>query len=349
MKNQPLVTICIPCRNAEKTIRQTLESLVSQNYDNKHIIVCDNLSDDNTLGIVRSFVDKGVTIISNPILKTAEDNWNFLLDQIESEYFCLYHADDLYEKTIVSKQINFLLTKPVSAVFAYSILINENDEILKPRLETDVALPPELKGISVFDFPLIFNSILKHTNFVRTPTLMTSKSAIKKVGKFKNGIFKSSSDLDLWLRIAKYGNIGIIGEPLFKYRISRNQGTFILTSNRTEPLDFFRVIDFYLQEKETQSIVSAEALEHYNFHKGLENVTCAKNQLLIGKTNEAIALLKFSFSKMKILLVMKSTRAMQIYFVGMVLIAGAYIGFGNFLARLVEYLYRRKLNTWISR
>src|SRR5438045_4333465 len=71
------ISVIVPARNEEENIRACLESIINQSYP-KHlfeVIVVDDFSTDKTAGIVRTFADKNVTLIS---LKdfTEEGNLN---------------------------------------------------------------------------------------------------------------------------------------------------------------------------------------------------------------------------------------------------------------------------------
>lgn len=54
----PLVSIIIPCFNAERTIGEAIESVVSQSYKNLEVIVVDDGSTDGSLQVVKSFGDR---------------------------------------------------------------------------------------------------------------------------------------------------------------------------------------------------------------------------------------------------------------------------------------------------
>ena len=60
---EPLVSICIPVFNGEKTIAKTIDSLINQTYKNIEIIVIDNCSSDATVKIVQEFNDARIKII----------------------------------------------------------------------------------------------------------------------------------------------------------------------------------------------------------------------------------------------------------------------------------------------
>ena len=58
MKNLPLVSIIMNCYNGEKYLAQSLQSIISQTYENWEIIFWDNLSSDNSKKILNGFNDK---------------------------------------------------------------------------------------------------------------------------------------------------------------------------------------------------------------------------------------------------------------------------------------------------
>jgi glycosyltransferase involved in cell wall biosynthesis len=63
---QPLVSIIIPAYNAERWIRQTLESAVRQDYANCEVILVNDGSTDGTLAIARQFESRRVRILNQP-------------------------------------------------------------------------------------------------------------------------------------------------------------------------------------------------------------------------------------------------------------------------------------------
>ena len=95
MNDNPLVTICIPAYNVEKTIRKTLESILVQDYPNIEILVSDNRSTDNTAAIVHNYENRGVKyflhsqrpkwvlnqpeIIPGWVWGEGEENWKYVV------------------------------------------------------------------------------------------------------------------------------------------------------------------------------------------------------------------------------------------------------------------------------
>lgn len=340
----PLVTVCIPAYNAEKTIRYTIDSILAQDYNNIEIIVCDNLSNDGTAEIIKSYEKNGVKYFLNPTAGSAESNWNYALDLPNGDFIALYHADDVYSPSMVSTQMKFFAHNPdVCSVFTMSTLINRDGQVISPKVKAVSSIPGCDMPDKIFNFSAIFNAVLKHSNFIRTPTLMTRKETFSAVGKF-NLKFKSSADLDLWLRMAKYKSIGIINKPLHKYRISPWQGTATILSGIKELPDFFSVTENYL--KESGQLVSSKSLAYYQMIKGGELILCAMNLLLIRETTKAKESLKqaLSFKNMKYAITRK--RVLIRYIIGCLFLSAIYLRIGHLVSKMVNFAYQKDKKMW---
>jgi len=64
MRYNSLVSILIPVFNAEKYISETIESVLSQTWGNKEIIIVNDGSTDNTATILKKFDSKDVLVIN---------------------------------------------------------------------------------------------------------------------------------------------------------------------------------------------------------------------------------------------------------------------------------------------
>lgn len=283
MKNFPPVTICIPAYNSEKTIRKTVRSVLGQNYPNLKIIVSDNNSGDNTEEIVKSFKDARLFYRKNILSKDCKitfaplENCNscFSSDLIDGKFVAFYHADDIYEKNIVEKEVEFLLKNPrVGAVFSLGKKINEKDKIIG-----EFKLPKELAGKNTYNFVEIFKALLKNGNlFLPTPTFMTRKEVFKKIGMFSPN-FGTSCDLGTWIKIAEKYPIGILNENLFQYRAGG--GSFAYNRLRTERADFFELMDYYLEKNKYSIKIEDSILRQYEYRKTfMDGTIVAMNFLL---------------------------------------------------------------------
>jgi glycosyltransferase involved in cell wall biosynthesis len=294
--NWPKVTICVPVRNGARTIQRTLDSILAQDYPNYEIIVSDNCSDDDTAKIVRQYDSNVVKYFFNPVLEKwgAESNWNHILSLARGPFIALYHADDLYTSTMVSRQVEFLLNHPKSsAVFTKTQTIDEFD---RPIRNGFICLPKELKDQEEFDFPDLLNAVFKHGNFLTVPTMMARRESLDKAGLFDLK-FCTAADIDLWLRLSRLGTVGIINEPLHKYRISENQGSAQLFKFRTYRSHCLQVMDHYLSIPEFRQLVKPQAFRYYEMYSVFDDINRAINMFYLGNVADARLLMKSALSR----------------------------------------------------
>lgn len=296
MNASPLVSVCVPAYNAETTLRATLDSVLRQDYANYKVIVSDNQSNDGTRAIIETFATRGVQYCyhqaGRPEWATAMPgyiggfaNWNFVLSQGQGDFLCLYHADDLFQPDIIRKQVEVMQAHPeTGAVFTMFRAIGEDN---RPIKRASMRLPRELQGRQVFGFSELFNAILKHGNFLASPSVMLRRTAYQAVGEFDERRFLTSADLEMWLRIARHYQVGVIDEPLLNYRISQKQFGAQYNKSRTTLPDFFMVMDHFMDQPEVRRIVRPDALKFYEMERSVSQVFCAMRFLAQGKIAEA--------------------------------------------------------------
>lgn len=107
----PLVSILIPCFNSEKWLRETLNSALSQTWENKEIIVVDDGSTDNSLSIARQFESSVVKVIPQGNLGAGAAR-NTALGAAQGHYIQYLDADDLLASDKIKHQISLLKSYP---------------------------------------------------------------------------------------------------------------------------------------------------------------------------------------------------------------------------------------------
>ena len=303
----PLVCICIPTYNAERTILETLESVLAQTYSNLVIHISDNASSDNTLKIIESVADPRVIIHRNVINIGGEGNFTRCIQLAEGKYTAIFHSDDIYEQNIVAKQVAFLeANADVGTVFTEAITIDEQGL----PLGLIGRAPGGIGGVVRFEFCDLLQTILFNHNFLVCPSAMV-RTAIytTEIKEWGAGMFRSASDVDMWLRLARIQTIAVLNEPLMRYRISSMQFSNKIR-NRTERTDFFLVMDHYLCQAEVRSFITNDDLRHYGWLERHERVARALNLFVLGKGAEAKGLLHGMFCKDAVCAAIHSRRGM---------------------------------------
>ncbi|MFQ3323668.1 MAG: glycosyltransferase involved in cell wall biosynthesis [Pseudomonadales bacterium] len=90
-----IITVCL---SAEQTIRQTIDSVIGQNYPHIEYIIIDGGSDDSTLSIIEEYRDQISTVVSEAD-DGISDAFNKGIALATGDYIGIINADDYYEPT----------------------------------------------------------------------------------------------------------------------------------------------------------------------------------------------------------------------------------------------------------
>lgn len=306
----PLVCICIPTYNAEATLAATLQSVLKQTYPNLVILVVDNASTDNTLAVASSFADSRMSVHRNPVNVGGEGNFNRCIELSRGKYTAIYHADDLYEPTMVENQVSFLEANPsAQAVFTEASLIDEHGVFIGA-----IRQPAELAEAGpLHDFNALFKAVLKHSNFLICPSVMATTALYQnKIKGWRGEVFGSSADLDVWFRMAEQGAIGLIPKPLMRYRISSSQGSARVRLDFRRS-DFFLVMDHYLAMETVRANLAETDLLNYTKLERRDKAMRAANAYLQGQPEVAIQLCSDVLSWRCLRDALTSTRGLSVF------------------------------------
>ncbi|MCB9096159.1 MAG: glycosyltransferase [Arcobacter sp.] len=182
IKNNKLITIITVCYNSEKTIKDTIESVLNQTYRNIEYILIDGNSKDSTLKIIKSyekkFKERGIIYkwISEPD-KGIYDAMNKGIDMASGKWIGIINSDDWYEKTAVEEICKY---------------INEDIQIISGNmLYTDYYKKPiylinrNNKDLEKLNIRMTINH----------PTTVVKKEVYDMVGKFDES-YKITADYD---------------------------------------------------------------------------------------------------------------------------------------------------------
>lgn len=136
LMKKPLVSILIPCFNAEQFIRATIDSAINQTWSAKEIILVDDGSSDNTLSVALSHRSRLVRVYRQRNMGAAAAR-NHALRQASGDYFQFLDADDLLDPNKIEQQMEVLLADPgrrLSATGTWGrFLKNHEDAIFAPQ------------------------------------------------------------------------------------------------------------------------------------------------------------------------------------------------------------------------
>ena len=141
MNNDPLISIIIPCFNAEKTLEKCLESVVQQSYANLEIIIIDDGSTDETSLIYNKFQSNDERIL---VLKQQNSGVskarNTGVKAATGDYICFVDSDDWAELNYCSELYSLLVGENADISIVEASYEDENGNVLcsKPTSEEKI-------------------------------------------------------------------------------------------------------------------------------------------------------------------------------------------------------------------
>jgi hypothetical protein len=198
----------------------------------------------------------------------------------KGEYTAIFHSDDIYSPTMVEKEVRYLeANKDTSGVLTFATQIDAEGGHLKTYIAPS-SLGMKLGDAKSFTAAELFKAILIHDNFLFCPSaLMRTDICLSQIGSWRGDLFKSSADLDVWLRLASINHLALINEPLLFYRISDVQWTAKYRRNRKVRADTFLVLEYWLKnEKITQFLTDVDRV-NYQKLKRQDALGCVLNAI----------------------------------------------------------------------
>lgn len=202
---KPLVSVVIPSHNMAAYTPLTVESVLAQDYPNVEVIVVDDGSTDRSVEAVRRFGDEIRLIEQKNAGACAARNRG--LEECGGEFVAFLDCDDLWEPDKLTRCVTALQARPEAImVHSFAYWINAAEKIFgPPRFEAKPA------G-RVFD-------ALSRGNFVVNSTPLSRTEAVRAAGGWDEAIF-TTADWDIWLRLAKRGELAFIPRVLARTRVA---------------------------------------------------------------------------------------------------------------------------------
>ncbi len=229
----PLISIIITSFNSKETIKRSVLSALSQDWEDTEIIVVDDFSKDESFEILSKLAKNSskITLLRHKKNKGYPAALNTAIRESKGEFIAIFDDDDDNTKNRISSQLRKILSYEKESK-KQLILCYSNRDIYKSgqKKYDHVAFAigrksPEPNGIEVAEFILGFPvNKLKVWGMFGSCTLMARKSVFKEIGPFDES-FRRSAELDFAIRAAFRGAYFIaVNKSLIK--MHKTQGAY---------------------------------------------------------------------------------------------------------------------------
>ncbi len=199
----PLISVVIPCFNAEHTLLRTLASVRAQSYRPIEIIAVDDASRDGTLRLLREQEANGVRVIAQPRNGGAPAARNAAITIARGEFLAFIDADDEWYPDKLDRQFRLIADHPEMAMVGCRCEVSQPDRARVPVNPDRV--PPAGKEA--------WRTLLHHSFFVPS-TVMARTEMVRKIGGFDTRLRAGEDDQDLCIRLALEGEVGFVDAVL---------------------------------------------------------------------------------------------------------------------------------------
>ena len=127
MPSNKLISIIVNCFNGEKYLRDTLDSIISQTYQDWELIFWDNKSTDLSAKIFQSYNDKRFNYFLSKSHTSLNEARTKALDKINGEFFCFLDTDDLWFPNRLESQVK-VFNSEMSFIYSNVIYFNKEKE-----------------------------------------------------------------------------------------------------------------------------------------------------------------------------------------------------------------------------
>ncbi len=218
----PLVTIVTPSYNQGHFLRETIQSVLSQDYPALEYIIVDGGSTDNSLEIIRQHADRLAWWVSEHDEGHA-DALNKGFAHSKGEVLAWLNSDDTYQPGAIRQAIDYLLAHPdVSMVYGDANLIDDQGKYLGRFPARQTGYARMLQG---------------YVHIPQASTFFWSR-LWKQVGPLDLSL-KYSFDYDLWVRLAKLAPVVYVPQVWANFRL-HEAGKTVYLDDRCYP-DMIRV------------------------------------------------------------------------------------------------------------
>lgn len=201
----PLVSIIMPCYNAERYIAQSIESVLAQTYQNWELLITDDGSTDKSVEIISKYSknDDRINVMVPDEHQGIARTRNMSISRARGRFVAFLDNDDLWKPEKLEKQIKFMLEKEIGFSYTSYELVDQ-DGITKNKI---------IQTQGVVDY----KKYLRNT-IIGCGTVMIDRDI---VGHFGMPINDTSDDMAAWLSILRRGFKAYpLDEVLFQYRVT---------------------------------------------------------------------------------------------------------------------------------
>jgi hypothetical protein len=199
---EALLTVLMPVYNAERFLKESIDSILTQTFTAFEFLIIDDASTDGSAAIIQSYTDPRIRYVKNETNLGISATLNRGIELARTELIARMDADDISHPQRLQKQFEFCRQNPDCALLScWAIMITED------RKEIRI----EKFNSRYYYYNLTFECWIYH------PTIVFRKTAVMNVGMYS---VPYAEDYELFWQLLRKYKICNLPEALLEYRIT---------------------------------------------------------------------------------------------------------------------------------
>jgi glycosyltransferase involved in cell wall biosynthesis len=207
----PKVSVCVPTYNRARYIAGAIESVLAQTFTDFEVVVFDDASTGETADVVAAIDDPRIRYARADRNAGIAASRNRCLEVARGTYIGWLDSDDVYVPEMLATQ-SAVLDRHLNvglAHGAYHVIDHAGRQL--PDWPWPFSTDVIERGATAFASLVI-------ANYVTAPTVLVRRECHDRAGRYAPEIGRTSSDWDMWLRLALHGDVAFTATPVAKYR-----------------------------------------------------------------------------------------------------------------------------------
>jgi len=242
MENKPLVSVIIPNYNHAPYLKQRIESVLNQTYDNFEVIILDDCSSDNSVEIINAY--KSDRHVTNIVINTKNSGntfhqWEKGIKLATGSLLWIAESDDYADIHLLEKAVEGFNRHPSSILtFFHSEFVDQNSDILDWTWERNQCTGTTLhNGKKYAREYLTFHNMLYNASMI----VFKKQAALHVNPKYKT--LRHCGDWMFWFDMTQQGDLLEIPEKLNFFRQHSNKVSNNARSTNAKDTEDASIID----------------------------------------------------------------------------------------------------------
>jgi glycosyltransferase involved in cell wall biosynthesis len=242
------VSVIVPNYNHAPYLRQRIDSVLAQTYQDMEVLILDDCSKDNSREIIKEYgVDSRITILFNEKNSgSVFKQWNKGLNWAKGEYVWIAESDDYSDPRFLEQMVTLLeKNQHVGLAFCDSWRVCKG-EVTRARekwfgeFASEYENDFQCKGMEFVTRQMLFNNLIPNTSSV-----VFRRSIGQKSGHTDES-FLLCGDWLFWINLLEHSDLAFVAEPLNYYRYHQQTARYTHLNNGVLIEESLRIALFIL-------------------------------------------------------------------------------------------------------